>query len=771
MRTNAWLFAILLGALAATGIGRAAAQEKELRPPAVPLVAVDPYFSVWSCADKLTDVPTTHWSDEPRNRALQRLTSVARIDGKFFRLMGDEPQEMPALEQVGYAKVLPTRSIYNFEGHGVHVTLTFMTPVLPDDLMVLARPVTYLTWTVKATDGKEHQVGISYSNTAELVVNTPDQEVTWSQEEIAGLDVLKMGSVDQPVLRRKGDRVRIDWGYFYAAAPKTQGSKGFFKLENQTQNIPQTPLPAKDAPRAMMLVLPDTKVSAEPVERWLMLAYDDIYSAQYFYKNLKAYWKKDGAEIGDLLKLAAADYESLKKRCAAFDEALMADLAKAGGEKYARICALAYRQSFAASKVVADGNGQPLFFCKENTSNGCMGTVDVFYPQAPLILMMSNTLSKAMLVPVLDYASSERWKFPFAPHDVGTWPKANGQVYGGGEKTEDNQMPVEETGNMLLLLGAVAKMDGNADFAGKYWPTLTRWAEYLKSKGFDPENQLCTDDFAGHLAHNINLSDKAICALGVFAMLAEMRGEKAVAEEYGKLAKEFAARWVKEADDGDHYRLTFDKPGSWSQKYNLVWDRILGLNLFPAEVARKEMAYYQKIQNGLGLPLDSRKDYTKLDWTIWTATLTGERADFEAIVEPAYKYLNESASRVPMSDWYDTKTGKVVGFISRPVVGGVFIKMLYDQAMWKKWSGQDKTKAGGWAPLPKPPKMVTAVPTAREKAETWKFTTKKPKNGWFRPNFDDSGWQEGKAGLAREILPTPRLRRNGIRPTSGSGVK
>ena len=116
---------------------------------------------------------------------------------------------------------------------------------------------------------------------------------------------------------------------------------------------------------------------------------------------------------------------------------------------------------------------------------------------------------------------------------------------------------------------------------------LTQWAEYLKEKGFDPENQLCTDDFAGHLAHNVNLSAKAIVALGPLRGLAEQRGDTETAKSYRELARSFAVRWVKEADDGDHFRLAFDQPGTWSQKYNLVWDRILGLGLFPQEVVRK----------------------------------------------------------------------------------------------------------------------------------------------------------------------------------------
>jgi hypothetical protein len=263
-------------------------------------------------------------------------------------------------------------------------------------------------------------------------------------------------------------------------------------------------------------------------------------------------------------------------------------------------------------------------------------------------------------------------------------------VYGGGEKTEENQMPVEETGNMIILVAAIAQMEGNADLAGRYWPVLTKWAQYLKEKGFDPENQLCTDDFAGHLAHNVNLSAKAIVALGAFARLGEMRGEKALAAEYRKLAEGFAARWVKEADDGDHYRLAFDRPGTWSQKYNLVWDRILGLNLFPAAVAQKEMAYYRRIQEQYGIPLDSRRLYTKLDWVTWTATLTGSRADFEALVSPVFDMLNATPHRVPMTDWYWTHDATKVGFQARSVVGGVFLRLLYDAPVWKKWA------AGGY---------------------------------------------------------------------------
>jgi hypothetical protein len=346
-------------------------------------------------------------------------------------------------------------------------------------------------------------------------------------------------------------------------------------------------------------------------------------------------------------------------------------------------------------------------------------------------------------------------------------------------------MPVEESGNLLILMAAVAQMEGNADFAGLYWPQLEQWAEYLKAKGFDPENQLCTDDFAGHLAHNVNLSAKAICGLGAFGKLCAMRGEKAKAAEYAKIAKKFAARWVKEAaswrgrpalasrdhpglastspnaseEQGqdalatDHFRLAFDKPGTWSQKYNLVWDRILGLGLFPDEVKQKEMAYYKQVQNRYGLPLDNRSLYTKLDWVLWTATLTQNRADFEALVDPVFLFLNETPDRVPMTDWYYTHDARRRGFTARPVVGGVFLQMLYDKATWQKYAGRDKTKAAGWAPMPKPPVLLTVAPTAQDEPVTWRYTTQRPGRSWYAIDFDASSWKEGKSGFGTRGTP------------------
>ena len=657
-------------------------QTSTFRPPATPLVACDPYFSVWSMADQLTAAPTKHWTG-----TVQPLTSLIRIDGAAYRLMGAEPRALAALPQIS-EQVFPTRTEYQFAGQGVAVQLTFMTPALADDLDLLSRPVTYLTWQVRSTDGRNHAAAIYFDAGGALAVNTPDQDVTGSRYQVDGATVLRIGSREQPVLKKFGDNLRIDWGYLYLAAPpEEQGTAAVGSARQTTAAFSQSGnLPASDdlgMPREAQKERPVLawafnlgSVASAPVSRHVLLCYDDLFSIEYFYRRLRPYWRRNGAEAEDLLRDGLRDYDKLTARARAFDDKMLADATRAGGPAYATLAALAYRQGFAAQKLVADLDGTPMLFPKENFSNGCIATVDVIYPASPQLLVFNPALLRATLTPVLAYAGMPRWRFPFAPHDLGTYPLADGQVYGGGEKTAEDQMPVEESANMLIMLAALAKAEGNADFAARYWPILERWAAYLKDKGLDPENQLCTDDFAGHLAHNANLSLKAIVALGAFGQMAEHTGHKAEAAEYRRTAQQFVKEWMRMDDDGDHYRLTFDKPGTWSQKYNLVWDSLLGLHLFPPSVAGKEIAYYKAHQNAFGLPLDSRKTYTKVDWLVWSATMATSKSDFEALLQPVYRFMNESPSRVPLTDWYDTVSAKQQGFQARSVVGGVFIKML-----------------------------------------------------------------------------------------------
>lgn len=664
----------------------------DFRPPSVPLVTHDPYFSIWSPADRLTDMETVHWTG-----ARHPLHSMIRVDGRTYRIMGASPSYAEPMKQTAL-KVLPTTTTYEFGNGIVKVSIIFTSPLLVNDIEVLSRPVTYVTWKVEPADGKSHDIMLYFDCGPELAVNTAEQSVVFEQPAIAGLRTGKAGNPEQKYLNRPGDNLRIDWGYVYISVPESQNLSfsiaprkalhdGFAREGKlPVTTIPEQPVRARDGSVSMAASWDFGKSVASPVSAWAMVAYDDIVSIRHFENDLKAWWRRNGLTFDKLLVTAASDYSRLSKACSNFDIELMADLTVTGGEKYAQMCALVYRQCLAAHKLVADTRGQALFFSKENFSNGCIGTIDVIYPFSPFSLLFSPVLTKAMLRPLLDYASSPRWKFPFAPHDLGQYPWATGQVYGGGEKDETNQMPVEETGNMLIMLAALASVEGNADFSKQYWPLIERWADYLVSKGFDPENQLCTDDFAGHLAHNVNLSAKAIVALRSYAMLCAMIGDKDKAAATAAKASQMAADWVKLATRGDHTLLAYDQEGTWSQKYNLVWDKLLGFNMFPKEVLKKEIEYYKKVQLPYGLPLDSRERYTKNDWITWSATLADNKADFMTLFNPVWDYANKTPNRVPVSDWYIADNAQMVGFQARSVVGGFFIKMLDDEAIWKKWA-------------------------------------------------------------------------------------
>lgn len=716
----------------------------EFRPPAVPLVCYNPFLSIWSEADKLTDDVTRHWTHREHP-----LVSLIRVDGESFRLMGVSPKAVPALPQVGL-QVLPTRSIYDFENGRIHVTLTFMTPSLPTDLDVLARPVTYLTWQVRSMDGKSHAVSLYDSTSSLLAVNNPDETVLLQSKTSGALTLLRAGTQEQPILQSMGDDHRINWGYAYVAAPTAQVKAtvgGETQLEQQFIGGNNNPSGPSDSRAVMAFTFDLGSVTPAPVTRQVMVAYDEIYAIKYYGKRLRPYWRRNGATPETLFAQAAREYPKLLARCEAFDSQLMADAAKVGGEKYARIVALSYRQFLCACGLAADANKQPLFFTKENTSNGDIATVDVIFPMAPGLILLSPTLAKASIASVLMYSASSHWKFPNAPHDLGTYPVVMGRDDGG------EGMPVEESGNMLIICDAIAQADGNAKFVAPWWKQLTQWAKYLEQYGLDPEDQLCTDDFMGHLAHNANLSVKAILGLAAYGDLCKMRGDLETAEKYKNLALADAKHWVSVASEGDHSRLAFDQPKTWSQKYNLVWDRILGLNIFPPEVARDEIAYYKKMLQPYGVPLDSRTHLSKTDWSIWSATMAEKQEDFEAIVDPIYDYLNQTSARSPLADSYITDDIKSDGMHARPVVGGLFIKILADPLIWKKWAGRDKETVGNWARLPEPPKVVEVVPTSRTTPQTWRYSIEKPSGDWMKKSFDASSWKEGPGGFGTEGTP------------------
>lgn len=628
----------------------------KLRAPAVPLITVDPYFSVWAPYEILNHRELNHWT-KAKNDILGRVL----VDGVEYSFLGYNRNVKKIRQTSLDITALSTNAV--FENDKIKLFVSFTTPTLPDDYNLLTRPVSYMSVKYEKKDASVKNVSVKVMVGDSLCLNKRKEfPVVIEEKKFNNITAVSMGNETQNPLNRSGDDLRIDWGYVYLAVV---GDAEFTTPE----------------PYWSKLMALEANVAPEE-EKLFMFAYDDLgASINYFGKKLGSYWNKDGKTIEAAITEAADDYSVTMKKCEEFSLDMYEKAYAAGGEKYAELLALAYRQVIAAHKLAVDDNGDILYISKECFSNGCAATVDVSYPSIPLYLYYNTELIKGMLRPIYKFADSDAWKYDYAPHDAGRYPLVTGQVYGlnreTGELNHDKQMPVEECGNMIIMEANVAIADGNADFAKDHFDTLKGWCEYLIKYGDDPENQLCTDDFAGHLAHNCNLALKAIMGIAGMSILSKMLGNGEDSEKYMQIAKEKAKSWCERAENPDgSYKLTFDKEGTFSMKYNMVWDKIWGTGVFDDKVFKKEIASNLTNMNEYGLPLDSRCDQTKSDWLVWTATMAKNQNEFKKFIAPLWKFYNETPDRVAMTDWYDTVSGTHIGFVHRTVQGGLYIKML-----------------------------------------------------------------------------------------------
>ena len=627
----------------------------KLRAPMVPLITIDPYFSVWSRDEKINFYATEHWTNKPNN-----IIGTVSIDQKEYLFLGYD-RDILKLDQVSLDIDAFSTTVV-MENDIITLNLKFTSPVLINDYELMTRPVSYLAVDYKLKDGKEHNVKVDIRVSDELCLDEAGQnDVIKEEVKYENLIGMKMGNVEQKPLNRSGDDIRIDWGYVYLL---TNGKNATTKTSDRHDKE---------------YIHTSCEVS-ENEKTLFFFAYDDIESIEYFKTHLKSYWNRNGKTILEAVKEASDDYTETLKKCNDFSEKLYNDAVNVGGEKYAEILLLAYRQVMAAHKLVLDKNGEILYISKECNSNGCAATVDVSYPSTPLYLLYNPELVKGMMRPIYKYAESSQWTFDIAPHDVGQYPLVNGQVY--GENKLIYQMPVEECGNMLVMETNVALATKSTEFAESHLETLEKWCKYLIEFGADPGNQLCTDDFAGHLEHNCNLSLKAIMGLRGMAIIMDMASNKEKSAFYKQKAEEMAENWLKTAvDENGESLLAFDRPNTFSMKYNMVWDRVWGTGLFSQEFMDGETENNKKYFNQYGMPLDSRADYTKSDWLVWVASMASDKKVFEEFIEPLWSAYNDSTTRAVLSDWYDTKSGNMVSFRHRTVQGGLFMKILMENSI------------------------------------------------------------------------------------------
>lgn len=638
------------------------------RLPAIPLIVNDPYFSIWAPSDTVSGVETIHWSGESKY-----IYGDITVDNKPYSFFGARTR---AARQVSLT-VTPTKTISVTDCGGVRLTTTFWTPFIPDDYDIISAGISFVDFSVVSTDGKKHNVKLNFHACSHLTYNTPNiPSMVYDMFSKDDCLISYVGRANQNILNHSGDRLTIDWGYLYMATDKT---------DSQTITADSKVLSYSTAFEA----------SDNPTNSHIVLGYDDVASINYFGAFCKPWYTRDGKNIADMISLALKNREEYFRKCTELDSEIIEKALAIGGEDYRLIVSASWRQAFGAHKLIVTPDGEPVFVSKENDSGGYIGTVDVSYPSTPIFLKYCPELVNALCRPILKFADMDVWNFDFAPHDVGQYPHALGQAYGSKKPPEfaqvglpvymypkDSdiydekwQMPIEESANMLIMLESAMTYGASSDLALKNLPKLEKWAEYIYKYGENPAEQLCTDDFGGHLANNVNLAAKAFIGIACYARIVKRFGMDKESDLWAERSKELTESWLKRAMADNVSILAFGN-GGWSLKYNLVWDTVLELNLLPKSFYKNETENYIKFSNKYGCPLDSRATYTKSDWIMWCASMAQTSDTFKKLIKPVADYLKESNTHVPFSDWYDTKSGNYVRFTARSVQGGVFMPFL-----------------------------------------------------------------------------------------------
>ncbi|KAJ2905513.1 hypothetical protein MKZ38_005157 [Zalerion maritima] len=680
------------------------------RPPSIPLAVRNPYLNLWLDGEphayKTGYLPGSwprHWTG-----SIVGWEGLVRVDGKAYNWMGSAFDE-EMVDQVAF-EYTSTRSTFTMEVNGtVGMRVNFLTPVTADDIKRQSLTYSYLEIEVYSLDDKEHDVQVYCDISGELASGDRREVIDW------GFGVV--GEIIFQSFRRKRQRPvteaheQPNWGNWFWSTQARDGltwqvgthgriarskfiedgsldneqdldyrsinhkwpvfaySMDFGTIDSKTNGTILYTLGLSQVEGIRFLG--DGGIRVVP-QLWMSYFDHEIETLHYFYHD----FKKMVAHSKDVDRQVA--------------EASLA----AGGQDLLTITSLTVRQTFGAVQLTNTPE-RPMLFLKEISSNSDIQTVDVIFPAHPLYLWFNPKTIKWLLDPLFENQESGHYPHNSAIHDLGTYPNAHGYPDG-----HDEPMPLEECGNMLIMVLAYYQRSGDQEYLEEHYSILKQWSGYLIEDSLIPSYQLSTDDFAGRLANQTNLAIKGIIGLKAMAVISETIGEYKDAKYFGAIADDYLGQWqgfgIAHDAEPPHTTLRYGKNETHGLLYNLYGDALLGLDFVPKSIYKMQSDFYPTIVKKYGVPLDTRHDYTKTDWELWAAA-TSERDTQDLIHARIAKWLNETTTWRAFTDLYETKDGTYPGnqFTARPVVGGAFALLVMpdaERSELERWSGWDEVE-------------------------------------------------------------------------------
>ncbi|KAJ7743879.1 hypothetical protein B0H16DRAFT_1422818 [Mycena metata] len=656
-------------------------------PPSVPLAVRTPYLNTWlpqGTGNALNDEWPTLWQG-----SVTGWTGFAKVDGQSYSWLG-----AASIDGVNFTKATQksftftaTQSIFVLSAGPVDITVTFLSPV-ETDFVKLSIPFSYMDVSVASTDGASHSVQIYSDISGEWSSGALEWDLDWTTtatnvvthqlnlanpaqwEEVS--DHIQYGAVYYSALNGKGvtyqtGRDAIVRTQFLNNGTLTNTKDTFFRaisyswpvfaISKDFGNVGKTPA-------SFLYTIGNVR---DPAVKYILTGGATQSRSLYF-------WSKFSS-ITQLISFFLNDYSNALKTANALDQKVEADANKISPD-YAGIVALSIRQSLGANELTISKNthgggwntSDVLYFMKEISSDGNTNTVDVMFPAFPIFLYLLPELGQYLLEPLLQYQVSGQYPNQWACHDLGPhYPKATGHNDG-----QDEAMPVEESGNMLIMALSYARATKDNSQIRRYANLLDQWTQFLIEDSLIPANQLSTDDFAGQLANQTNLAIKGITGIRCMAEIWGLLGDKAKQTNYTSIAANYVQQWLNLSASATepHLTLAYGNDSSWGLAYNLFADVHLKLNLFPKSVYDEQTAWYKTVANQYGVPLDTRHTLTKSDWEIWTSAIVTDTSVRDLFITALKNTLSNGLNNVPFSDLYDTISGENLGFKARPVVGG-----------------------------------------------------------------------------------------------------
>ncbi|KAJ7368444.1 DUF1793-domain-containing protein [Mycena albidolilacea] len=657
-------------------------------PSSIPLAVRTPYLSAWlpqGAGAALNDVWASFW-----NGNILGWAGFVKVDGVSYVFLGTP--NVPATFSKAIQKssqFTSTQSIFVLSAGPVDITVTFLSPVEPTDLVKQSIPFSYMAVSAAATDGKSHSVQVYSDISAEWVSGDNSLTVNWNSTTSGSILTHQVQLQTPTVFGEVNDHTQ--YGSAFYSTPNTVGAtfqtgadvtvRAQFINNGRLANTLDTGFRAISNNWPVFGLAHDLgTITTATTPVVFSVGHIRDPAIQYIVaggatQNRNLYFLSQFPTSAAVISSFLGDFSAALTRANAFDAKVQTDAGKISAD-YASIVALSIRQAFMATELTISKTSTGAFnttdvilFMKEISSDGNVNTVDVIFPAWSIFLYTNPMLGKFLLEGLLRYQASGQYPNKWSVHDLGSsYPKALGHNDGA-----DEAMPVEESGNMVIMALSYAQRTGDISHLQRYSALLNQWTGFLVSDSLIPANQISTDDFAGALANQTNLAIKGIVGIGAMAQIEALLGNTAQSANYSSIAASYVTQWQKlSASTTDaHLTLAYGNSNSWGLSYNLFGDKLLKLNLFPESVYAEQTAWYQTHTNAFGVPLDTRHTYTKTDWEIFTASWVTTTTVRDLFISSVKKWVSDGLNNGPLGDLYDTVSGQIaVGFRARPVVGG-----------------------------------------------------------------------------------------------------